>query len=140
MDYFDYGPWNAETSTDFDLNRFLEQSQKNEEERLEKELRSIEDQLSTRETLRDETLDDLQSKLDWYLERLELVYQRPGTQKQERLKRRITEFYREIRLEKRNSWLDIQELERDKRELKRELDEFIHTGWISELLDQEPFQ
>jgi predicted phage-related endonuclease len=115
----------------------LEQSQEAEEERLRQELERIEHQLSRREDLREQAVDDLRSKLDWYLERLELVYRRPGSQKekQERLKQQVQELYRQIRMEKRSAWKDVQELEREHRRLHSELSELEDTDIVSELFD-----
>ena len=138
MEYFDYGPWNQnrDSNTGFDIQQFLDQSRQSEEDRLKRELEAIEQQLSRREMLQEQALDGLRSKLDWYLERLERVYQRPGSQKdkQERLKQEIREFYQQIRLEKRSAWRDIQELETERRRLHGELSELEDSEIVSELL------
>ena len=55
----------------WDLDRFLEENQENQRQRLETELERIQDQLDRRDEINEEVLDELGSKLDWYLERLE---------------------------------------------------------------------
>lgn len=68
MDYFDY-------SSDLDdVEEFLERSQKNEGRRLEEELERIDNQLEERDRIHQEVLDELESKPDWYLDRLKTVY------------------------------------------------------------------
>jgi len=56
---------------DWDLDRFLEENKENQRQRLETELERIQIQLDRRDELNEEVLDELGSKLDWYLERLE---------------------------------------------------------------------
>ena len=122
MDYFDYS---QELTEDFDIESFLEESQRQEKRRLNQELERIREQLENRESIHWETLDELESKLDWYTDRLETLRKRSfgkGEEKQ-RLKQQIKEFYRKIREEKRQHWHDRQKLEKERRELLRELDE-----------------
>ena len=122
MDYFDYS---QELTEDFDIESFLEESQQQEKRRLNQELERIREQLENRESIHWETLDELESKLDWYTDRLETLRKRSfgkGEEKQ-RLKQQIKEFYRKIREEKRQHWHDRQKLEKERRELLRELDE-----------------
>lgn len=78
-----------------------------------------------RDELREEAVTELESKLDWYIDRLETLYQRPGRKPGERdhLKQKIEKFYQEIRREKQQHWRDRQELEKEIREVLRELDE-----------------
>lgn len=108
-----------------DVERFLEESREREEERLEQALERIDRQLDRREELFSETIGELESKLDWYIERLEQEYQRffSGPGNEDELKEKIDEFYREIRRERHRLWQDKQELEKERRELLRELDE-----------------
>jgi len=127
VEYFDYSQIsNPETDLlEFSIEEFLEESQKQEEERLEKELEQISEQLERRDELHDEALDELESKLDWYIERLEELYQRfsGDLSQKEDLKNRIEEFYREIRLENREWWRDRQQLEKERRTLHQEISE-----------------
>jgi chaperonin cofactor prefoldin len=129
MEYFDYGLDPNLTDTDLDIAEFLEQSQENERSRLEQDIERIEELLEDRNRIHDEAIDELKSKLDWYLDRLETLYQRPGrkAEKQEQLKQRIQEFYQEIREEKQQRWRDRQKLEKELRELQQSLEEIKST-------------
>ena len=128
MDYFDYPeaqPDTSEGTTDWDLDieKFLEQSQDLERQRLEEELQRIDQQLERREEIQDKTVDELESMIEWYKERLMKQYKRNSTKQIEELKQRIREFYRELREEHRHSWRDRQQLEQERRNLLRELRE-----------------
>lgn len=101
---------------------------------MEEELERIDRQLDAREAIREETLEELESKLEWYLDRLETVYKRPRTDDTDELKQRIIDFYREIRQERRRAWNDKQELARERRELLGEL-ATLHDDRIFELLE-----
>ena len=116
-----------------DVERFLEESREREEERLEQALDRIDQQLERREQIFSETVEELESKLDWYIERLEQEYQQffSGPGNEDELKEKIGEFYQEIRRERHRLWQDKQELEKERRELLRELDELED----SDLLD-----
>lgn len=134
MEYFDYD--SITPDQDFDVEQFLEHSQQQEQERLEDELERIQNQLEKRDRLHDETIDELESKLDWYVERLETLYKRmTGKQgKRDEVKTRIKEFYRQMRKEKRSHWRDQQELEKERREILRELDEIEEETLLSNIL------
>jgi len=105
-----------------------------EQDRLEEELERIERQLDAREAIREENLEELESKLEWYIDRLEMLYKRSGTGDTDELKERITELYGEIRLERRRAWMDKQELARERRELLGEL-ATLHDDRIFELIE-----
>lgn len=132
MNYTDY----FESVEEVSPKRLLEQFQENERRRLETELRRIDDQLERRDELHEEAMDELVSKRDWYIERLETLYKRAGRNRDERdaLKQRIEEFYEAIRTEKRQHWRDRQKLQRERREVLRELDEVAATDLLDELL------
>jgi exonuclease VII large subunit len=108
---------------DWDLDRFLEENQENQRQRLETELERIQNQLERRDKINEEVLDELSSKLDWYLERLEEEYRTHGSSSVDELKSEIKRFYSLIRDEKQQHWNDKQRLERERRELLRELRE-----------------
>jgi len=119
VDYFDY-------SSDLDdVEEFLERSQENEGRRLEEELERIDNQLEERDRIHQEVLDELESKPDWYLDRLKTMYRRCQGKSGERgkLKSQIRDFYIEIGREKQRNWRDRQELEQDRKEVIRELNE-----------------
>jgi DNA anti-recombination protein RmuC len=128
MDYFDYSEAQPDTfegtaDWDLDIEEFLEQSQDLERQRLEEELQRIDQQLERREEIQDKTVDELESTIEWYKERLMKQYKRNSTKQIEELKQNIREFYRELREERRHSWRDRQQLEQERRDLFRELRE-----------------
>ena len=135
MEYFDYGIDPKLTDTDLDIEEFLEQSQENERSRLEQDLERVEELLEERDKIHNETIDKLESKLDWYIDRLDKLYKRGGStaEEQNQLKSRIIEFYQEIREEKQRRWRDRQELEKERRELLRTLKE-LDDGDFTDLL------
>jgi len=122
-------------TSDFSVEEFLEQSQRSEEKRLEDELNRIEEQLESRDQVHEEVVDELESKLDWYRDRLEKLYKqgRGRNNRRDRLKSKISSFYDQLRNEKLEHWQDKQELEMERRQLLRELDE-INDVEITDLL------
>lgn len=133
MEYWDY--WNDLDLQDFDVEEFLREEQRNERERLEQELERIEDLLSEREEIHSESVSELESNLDWYVEQLEDLYRGFGgapKEEKERLKTRIEDFYSEIRREKRNQWRDKIELEMELREVEHALDE-VEEDFLNDL-------
>ena len=129
VEYFDYGAESLEA--DFDVEQFLEAEQENQRQRLEDELEKIEEQLEEREEIFEENTVELESKLEWYQERLEKQYKLSGPV--EELKQKIEEFYRLLRREKVENWRDKQELEEERRSLLREiqdLGEFDFSGLL----------
>lgn len=127
MEYFEYG----EQDFGFDVEEFLRESQEQQEDRLETELERIEEQLEERDTIFEQHSEDLESKLDWYLDRLEKAYKMTGDV--DELKEKVTEFYELLREERVRHWRDKQELEKERREMLRELNELEETD-ISQLL------
>jgi len=128
VEYFDYktgSQLDLPHDPGFDVESFLEQSQRRETRRLEQELDQIQDQLEKRDELHEEAITELESQLDWYLEQLDDLYNFVTGKQGERtrLKTRIHEFYQEIREEKQQHWKDQQKLEQERRELLRSLQE-----------------
>lgn len=128
MKYFEY---DDSPDDKLDIERFLQDSTARQEERLEQELTRIEEQLSEREEIFEAHRSELESKLDWYIERLETAYRQHRDP--EELKQRIEKFYRLLRQERVKHWRDTQELEQERRELLRELEELSDAN-LSELL------
>ena len=136
MEYRDY--WEDIDLQEFDVEDFLREEQQSEQERLEQELERIEDLLSEREEIHSESVEELESKLDWYVEQLEnLCHGLGGGQKEEkkRLKTKIEEFYSELRREKRNQWRDKIELEMELREVEHSLEEIEDEDSLSKFLE-----
>ena len=101
---------------------------------MEKELERISEQLENREEIHQEALNELESKLDWYKDRLEKLYKQGRGRKGKRgeLKNQIQRFYQSIREEKQRCWKDRQRLEERRSEKLRELAELEDTA-LSEL-------
>lgn len=124
------------TTWDTAVRQLLDQSQEEERERLAQELEQIEDQLERRDTVHEDIVSELEWKIERYTDRLEHLYmigkgRRDGTREQ--LKDRIESFYTALREEQREHWRDRQELERERRELRRRLAE-VGDEALSELL------
>ena len=90
---------------------------------MEEELQRIDQQLERREEIQDKTVDELESTIEWYKERLMKQYKRNSTKQIEELKQNIRKFYRELCEERRHNWRDQQQLEQERRDLLRELRE-----------------
>ena len=115
----------ADSWGDTDVSNLLEQSQAMEIERLEQELAQIEQQLDKRTQIHETIVSDLTWKIDRYTDRLEHLYtigkgRLDGTREQ--VKDRIVGFYRELREEYREHWQDRQQLEHERRAVRRELE------------------
>lgn len=121
---------------DFDLEELLRESSEEQQDRLEKELERIEQQLEQRDQVHREVVDELESKLDWYKDRLvDLYKQRKGkSSEQNDLKNQITSFYRQLRKEKKQHWQDRQKLEQERRDLLRRIDETSSEDFLDDLL------
>jgi len=121
---------------DMDIDKLLEKSRTSEEERLEQELKRIKQQLEGRDDVHNEIVDELEWKIEWYMDRLESLYKtyRGRTDgKRDQLKERIEAFYAALRRERREHWQDRQELEQERREVLRELHEVTDES-LSDLL------
>jgi len=139
VEYFDYD--GVDPASGFgDIDGFLERSLENEEERLEETLAGIEKQLESREAIHEENVGQLESTLDWYVDRLETHYQRRSNDIEQRrhLKSRIVELYSALRAERQDLWRDTQKLEQERRKLKRELAELTADELLTDLLRQDP--
>jgi len=138
MEYRDY--WNDLdlSSQGFDVEEFLRREQRSEEERLEQELKRLESLLEERRDIHSETVEELESRIDWYLEKLEKTYRGFGsgdTEEQDRLKSKIDGFYSELRSEKRQQWRDKIELEMEIREVEKALEEVSDEDGLWKLLE-----
>jgi chromosome segregation ATPase len=137
MEYQDYWSDLGSSQHEFDVERFLRQEQDEERRRLEKDLERIEDLLEERESIHSENVDELQSKLDWYVDRLEQEYRTFGLDKEklDRLKSKIEDLYSELRREKRQQWRDKIELEKERREIERAIEEVEGEDSLWELIE-----
>lgn len=119
MGDFDYDPG----LTAVDIRALLEQSWENERQRLETELQELDSQVAKRDDVHDRIVEDLENKLDWYVERLDRLYHRSLGKHggRDKLKGRIESLYEALRTERRAHWRDRQDLLVDRRRLRREL-------------------
>lgn len=117
MDHFEYAQDLA------DVEALLEQSWEHERQQIQTELQQLDEQLETREEIHDQTVDELETELDAYIERLELLYKRSQGKHGERaqVKARIESLSEALRVERRAHWRDRQDLQTERRELRREL-------------------
>lgn len=139
MEYFDYPAPAAQRDKAVDvedIEEFLDASHERATERLEEALDHIAQQLEARATVHETTMTELETTLEWYVDRLQTHYKRlgGGTQKTTELKQRITELYGALRSERRNHWLDTQELVREQRELQQDLAELEGDELIGDFL------
>jgi hypothetical protein len=125
-------------SSEFDVEEFLRKEKQSEEERLEQELERLESLLEERREIHSKTVEELESKIDWYLEKLEDASRGIGSgdvEEQERLKTKIDEFYSEIRSEKHHQWRDRIELEMEVKEVEQALEEVRNEDDLWKLLE-----
>lgn len=103
---------------------------------MEKELERIDEQLEERRQVHHEIVDELESKIDWYSDRLEKLYKQRRGRNGERsqLKDQINLFYQRIREEKQQHWHDKQRLEEERRNLLRSLDELNDSELLRDVL------
>ena len=120
MEYFDYGEVQT-FDTGFDVEEFLERSQRQEQRQIERKLDRVDKLLEEREEIHEEAVSELESKLDWYIERLEDLYRTGLSGDKDELKQRIEQFYAELRELERKQWLDTRELELQREEIEKEL-------------------
>ena len=120
VEYFDYGEIQV-SDTVFDVEEFLQRSQKREQEQIERKLDRVDKLLEERERIHEDAVTELESKLDWYIERLEDLYRTGVGQGKDELKQRIEQFYAELRELERKQWLDTRELELQREEIEKEL-------------------
>jgi len=97
-------------------------------------LEQIKARLEERETIHEEVVNELESKKDWYVDRLEKLYKQSFSKEEEkrRLKGKIEEFYQEIRKEERRKWRDKIDLEREMLEVEEALREV--EDWLWDLI------
>jgi hypothetical protein len=120
---------------DLDIGELLEESNQRQQQRLEEEPERIEQQLSRRDQVHREIVNELESKLDWYKDRLEALYKQKTEKTGERkeLKNQITSFYRQLREEKQQHWHDKQKLEQERRGLLSSIEEINDSNLLRDL-------
>lgn len=130
MDYFDY-------DRSFDAEEFLRTETDRERDRLGQELARVDELLEERAEIHAENVEEMESKLEWYLDRLERGYrQARGQETISELKGKIEELYANLRQERRSQWRDRLELELEKIEVERALQEVDDQDSIWEWLNR----
>lgn len=140
MDYDEHdiqrGLFNRDQVWDVNVDELLEQARSSKRERLEQELDRIKEQLDGRDTIHEDIVDELEFKVEVYLDNLRSLYKtswgKPD-EKRLRLKNRIEKFQTLLRRELREHWQDIQKLEQERRDVLRELKE-LDEDYLSEFL------
>lgn len=127
---FDYseedGFFDRLRSWDVDVDELLEESREQQKAWLQKEIERINDQLEQRDAVHGDIVAELEWKIDRYSDRLEKLYSQTRGKRdgeRDRIKDRIETFYQELREEHRQHWRDRQQLEEERRDILRELDE-----------------
>lgn len=120
---------------DVDIAGLLDKSNDQERQRLDAELQRIDQELDERDSILAQAVNELDSKLEWYVGRLEMLYTRSLGKHgdRERLKGRIESLYQALRDERRAHWRDRQQLLADRRRLERDRTELEDLD-LSELL------
>lgn len=114
-----------EGSEDFEwdsIEELLEESRRRQKNRLQQHLRDIEKQIQERREVYEKYIENLEDRIKVHDNRLDKAghLNRPF---EEEVLAKLENLYESLRGEMREKWRDIQELEREKREIKKELDE-----------------
>jgi len=136
MEYADYEallaaarPWNSRNNSidcgdTIDVEALLSETQKREKERITAELEQIDRQLQRRESIKEQTVDQLTDRLQEEQDRLHRMKRpfKPEKQLAEQ-KQRVKDIEQALQQTRRSYWQDTEQLRRDRRHLRRELDE-----------------
>jgi trichohyalin len=132
---FDRGPGDSEPATE-SIRTVVQELEQRDRDQLAKDLARINEQLEQRDELNSDLLEDLHRSHEWYRDQLHTLYRR-GRGKQDgerdRIKERIADLERAIRHERREHWQDRQQLERERREVLRDL-AALEADRLSEIL------
>ena len=120
----------SENSEWDDVEEFLEESRRRQEQRLKQHLQEIKEQIRERHDVYEKYMEVLEKRIEVHQGRKSDAgnVRRPF---EEEVLSKLEDLYESLRGEMREKWRDIQELEREKREIKKELDELKDA----ELLD-----
>lgn len=109
---------------DVDVDELLQVEQQEEQERLEQEIGRLDELQDERAEIHSENISELESKLKWYVDRLERGYKQVWSRERlSCLKTKIEDLYSELRRERRIQWKDRLELELELVEVQRALQE-----------------
>lgn len=126
MNYIDYLQEASNVESDSgsweDVSDFLEESNRRERNRVEKQIEEIDEELEKLEEVRDKNVGGLEEKIRRQSQRLDIA-ERSAEPDEEIVRNRLEDLYRELRSERRSTWESRQSLLRERRELERELRE-----------------
>ncbi|MFB1064812.1 hypothetical protein [Natrinema sp. H-ect4] len=125
-DLYDSSSWN-------DIDGFLEQSIRNEKERLEQQLEQIYRQLDERKEIHEEKIESIEAEIRRQKDRLESANRAPGND-DVKIRNRLQVLYQEKWEAKESVWQDKQDLLEEKRDLVQELQELDESRDLEELL------
>jgi sigma54-dependent transcription regulator len=113
---------------DPDLEALLTESQRQERKRIDAELDQIERQLQSRTRIHEEAVGELEDILQDETDRLQRL-QRPSVPADRviRQKRQVSECEQQLQDVRRSHWQDREQLERERRRLRRDLRELQDT-------------
>lgn len=113
-----------------DVDSLLEESRRRQEQRLQEHLQEIEDQVRERNKVYEKYIGNLEDRIKVHKDRMQEAADTSKPFKEEVLSK-LEDLYESLRGEMREKWRDVQKLEREKREIEKELDELKDA----ELLD-----
>ena len=128
---YDYLSENGSEDFEWDeVGELLEESRRRQKNRLQQRLRDIEGQIRERREVYEKYIENLEDRISVHDNRLDKAghVNRPF---EEEVLAKLEDLYESLRGEMREKWRDIQDLEREKREIEKELDELKDA----ELLD-----
>lgn len=113
-----------------DVDELLEESRRRQENRLKQHLQEVKEQIRERHEVYEKYMEVLENRIEVHQDRKSDAgnVRRPF---KEEVLAKLEDLYESLRGEMREKWRDIQELEREKREIEKELDELKDA----ELLD-----
>lgn len=113
-----------------DVDSLLEESRRRQEQRLQEHLQEIETQIRERNEVYEKYIGNLEDRIKVHKDRMQEAADTSKPFKEEVLAK-LEDLYESLRGEMREKWRDVQKLEREKREIEKELDELKDA----ELLD-----
>lgn len=120
---YQYLSGDGSENTDWnDVDSLLEQSRRRQENRLRQHLQDIKKQIQERHSIYEKYIEILEDRIQTHQDRKDKAghVNRPF---EEEVLAKLEDLYESLRGEMREKWRDIQELEREKREIEKELDE-----------------
>ncbi|WP_058826371.1 hypothetical protein [Haloferax sp. Q22] len=125
-DLYDSSSWN-------DIDGFLEQSIRNEKERLEQQLEQIYRQLDERKQIHEEKIESIEAEIRRQKDRLDSADRAPGNDDVQ-IRNRLQVLYQEKWEAKESVWQDKQDLLEEKRDVVQEIRELDESRDLEELL------